>query len=429
MMTRDLIGWCRHRWSSDAGVSLVEVLVAMSLLTIVLAGVASSLTQALRVSVSNQGRVVASNIAQYELERLRAIPFQSWVDNPAGLTSTTTRELDGATYTLIREAQWVEAGAEAGGCTMATGDAPAYVLVTQTIEFPQLLNTSPVVNQTVIRPPVGSYDPFTGHIAVIVRDRSGNPSSGKLVSASGPSSRTEMTDSQGCAFFPFLPPGDYVVGLNTAGYIDLVTETQDPDIDVTVVAAAVQTVYFSYDREARVSLVPQGQFGGSTPADLVFTIRNTAFTPDERVTPDQLVGTATAMPHLISNLFPFADGLSVYAGRCTTADPGAFPAGAASVAMTEPGQLISADVALGTLAVNTSSRLPQEYSVDLVQEVHPEKCPEGDRYQLGTTSAGGLVSAVPYGEWTVNIRTTAGIVASQSVVVDPTSPGATAVTF
>ena len=78
----------------------------------------------------------------------------------------------------------------------------------------------PATTSTVITPPVGTYDPFTGHIGVMVRDAAGVPQENTSVSISGPGvSESQTTSVDGCAFFAFEPIGAYTVTLNRAGYV------------------------------------------------------------------------------------------------------------------------------------------------------------------------------------------------------------------
>ena len=426
----------RRRLDAEDGLTLVEVMVAISVLAVVMAGVASSVTTALRMTQVNQGRVKAANIAQYELERLRAIPFQAWVDNPAGRNIEFTNTLDGITYNVIRRAEFVTEGTTVAGCT----DNPAYVLVEQTIEFNSQLSGEEfeaISNRTIIRPPVATYDAFTGHICVNVIDRDGLPQRNIHVRVSGPSGlESEFTDAAGTAFLTFLDPGQYDVTLDRDGYIDYDTQVQVGELQVTVVPATTQSVTFSYDEGAEVEIDVVSQPGATVPEDLVFTASNGAFTPTARLLPDgcipsgpfcatpQPLRNITPLPYTVPYLFfPYAGGLSVHAGRCAAADPAAGGAAAAS-APTEPGESNLVLVELPAVGITVGAGGEH----DVVARMPADSgCADGDEIFLGTTSASGtLTSAIPYGPWEIEATPLGpGTARSATVTIDATSTGTT----
>ena len=71
---------------------------------------------------------------------------------------------------------------------------------------------TPAESSTILSPPVGSYDPNNGHIAVKVLGSDATPLGGVpvTVTASG-FNRNLTTTSDGCAFFAFVPPASYTV--------------------------------------------------------------------------------------------------------------------------------------------------------------------------------------------------------------------------
>ena len=79
----------------------------------------------------------------------------------------------------------------------------------------------PANASTILSPPVGSYDPNTGHVAVKVLGGAAEPLPAVPVTLSGPGvNRNLATTTDGCAFFAFLPAATYTVQLAAAGYVD-----------------------------------------------------------------------------------------------------------------------------------------------------------------------------------------------------------------
>ena len=112
----------RARLAADEGISLVETLVAVTLLAVGMAAVLSGILGSLVHHRDDERRILASQIGNEELERLRAIPFDAWVTNPAGLTRTVNRTATGQAcgttsaastgaqelcYTVTTVARWV----------------------------------------------------------------------------------------------------------------------------------------------------------------------------------------------------------------------------------------------------------------------------------------------------------------------------------
>ena len=78
--------------------------------------------------------------------------------------------------------------------------------------------TAPVRRATTLAPPVGAYSAATGSIAAKVFDADRAPAvEASACRSSGPSTQTQQTTTEGCAFFAFLTPGTYTVTV-TAGH-------------------------------------------------------------------------------------------------------------------------------------------------------------------------------------------------------------------
>ncbi len=403
--------------ADDAGVSIVEVLVAITILALTMTATASSVIQALEVARDSRESVLGANIAQFELERLRSIPFVDWVTSArtgSNNTATTTERAagpDGQVYDVTREVVWVEAGGTRSGCETAIAggeDGADYVRVSQTVTFPDR-DLAPVTNVSIITPRLSFYDPLTGNLAVYVTDRDGNGAAGHNVTISGAAGlETAVTDNFGCAFFSFLPvdtsapaTNAYDVSITTT---DHVTPAGLPQIiDVAVVAAQATTVQeYVYDRSATVlptptvrppaagcvmTLVDSGvtTAGGSgptaTPAGAPATFRALECRTDDTAVPVGWqarvplnlgyglyngasafsasgikafgVDDRQATPTMVGPLFPFADGYGIAAGRCSDSDPTLTGAVARQQVLTQPGGTVDVDVDLSLVSITT----------------------------------------------------------------------------
>lgn len=253
----------RRAATGEDGISLVEVLVAMTLLAVTMAATASGVIRSLEVARESRESVIGANIAQYELERLRSIPFVDWVTSAqasGGTTTTTATEVgpNRQAYTVTREATWVQAGAATDGCTTAVGGGGSgadYVRVRQVVSFANP-DIPMLENITIITPRLDFYDPLTGNIAVIVRDRTGVGVPGHEVRIQGPSgNRLALTDTNGCAFFAFLPvsttaptTNQWTVSLNRTGHVERRLKVQAVSEMIQITAQNTSVVSYEYDR-------------------------------------------------------------------------------------------------------------------------------------------------------------------------------------
>jgi hypothetical protein len=277
-----------------------------------------------------------------------------------------------------------------------------------------MAGTKPVTSQTIITPPVGAYDPYTGHIAVKLRDRDAQPLPGYLVTTSGPSGvTTQLTDEAGCAFFPFLDPGNYTVSLNAAGYVDG-QGNLNPSQVVTVILGAIVSTAFDYDQGATMQLTMSGSGGGTLPATgLDVTLANTHFLP---------LGTkpfaaAPGASRTISNLFPYTDGYDRWVGKCADADPegqkpangGPFYPGASRdpTVPADPGVTSPSTIVVQSVKVHAQRSSGTPRVGDIVKAVHAADngCASGSTIQLpGVTNLNGDIEGLlPFGVWTFQV--------------------------
>lgn len=386
------------------GFTIIEMVAAMTLLMVVLAAVGLQMGSALTLSRNNRHRSVAANLASREMDVVRSTDFS---ELPIGRTTTTT-SVDGITYTLVRDSEWVAQSTTAGPCDGGTAATASLLRVNVAITWPDMAGTKQVESQTVLTPPVGSYDPYSGNIAVKVLDREGRPAAGHLVTVTGTAaSGSQVTTADGCAFFAFLPAGTYTARLGTTGFVNGQGSPTPSTTPTVTVGKTVQT-QFDYDRAATAQITLSGSSEGTVPSSVALSLVNST------------LGTKTfpgsGSPRTIGSLFPYKTGYEYFAGSCADADPeGQLPPPASGArypganrptalsvppASTATGslQLPSVDVEVRNANVSGYPKVPGA----VVTAVHApdSRCATGETLPAGTTDNNGKVRvSLPYGAW------------------------------
>lgn len=421
----------RARPGSEAGLSIVELLVALTVFALLITGVAVTAFNGLDLARQNRNRSVAANLASQEMDTLRA---QDFTTLPVGQTNVN-QTIDGVPYTVTRELSWVSSSATAGPCDAQSG-TPQLLRVRVAVSWPDMRGVPPAESNTVLTPPIGAYDPNTGHVAVKVLDGSAEPAAAHPVTVSRTGfSQTIVTTSEGCAYFAFLTADTYTVSLDTSGYVDR-QGIQYVSQTVGVAVGTVSSVQFDYDRAATLDLTLSSPNGGEVPGSVALTLGNTAFLPD-----GSKIYQGTGTPRTITGLFPSTDGYQVWAGDCADADPEGQQAGEGEVywpdaqrenaLSTTPGDTTSGSVALASVDVTVMrSGVPQVGATVKATKGSDHICAWGDDLTIGTTDgAGQLRVALPYGKaWQIEVTGSSPVGGWPAVDVDPTSATVPSVT-
>ncbi len=414
-------GGTAERVQDERGFTLLELVVAIGVFALLASALFAGIASALNLNRNNRNRSISANLASQEMDKIRSTAFTSL---PLGLTSTT-QTVDGVPYTVQRETEWTSTSASTGPCD-AAGGTPALLRVRVSVSWTNMTGTQPVVSDTVLTPPVGAYDPNTGHIAVKILDNDANPELGVPVHVTGGSvDRTLSTSSDGCAFFDHLVPGTYAVNLIAAGSVDR-QGVSSPSQVAGVTAGAVTPVAFDYDRAANLSLTLGDPGGRPVPANVPVVLGNTQFVPNGiKVFP------GTGATRSVTGLFPSNNGYEPFTGSCLDADPEGTASGGGSIwpggqrqpaIGVSPGMTSTGTVPMGGVDVFvTKTGVPAVGASVIATHTVDTGCPAGELYSLGVTDATGKASSsLPWGTWT--IRATVGAqFAYGTTILDPTS--------
>lgn len=408
----------------DNGLTLVEVLVAMTVLALTATAVLLMTLNALRTTRANRGRVAAANLAAREIEIVRGqfaspalgpktVQLGQVLDpNPLpGGTAGQPLVVDRTPYTVTRTAEWQSQGATSGPCDGGASGQLAYLHVTVTVTWPQMNGVTPVTSSTLLTPPLGTYDSGSGHVKVKVTDALGAPEANQQVTLTPGGS--QVTGADGCAFFAFLTPGTYTAGLSTAGYVDP-SWLSTPTATVTVTANQVAPVAFAYAPAAILNLSAATTAAYAAPTTMPFTVYNTALlsTTHTKSIAADATGTASI------TTWPYPDGLTAWAGDCADADPQQAGAARQNPLPTNPGQTTGGTVTTAPLDVVVTTRRGAVVSNATVVAVHATdsgcRGPVPDPVDGGnvgealtlptrTDSTGVAHVSLPFGVWTLKV--------------------------
>jgi Tfp pilus assembly protein PilV len=410
-------------FDAEAGFTIIEVVVASSLLLVAFLGAAGLFEEGTHVSGDTRQRVVAAQLASAAIEKVRGPAA-----DPALFTSVvapgetvSTQTVNGLKFTVTQDEQWVNQTATTSSCQSAgAGGSNAILQVTESVTWLGAGATAPVASTTVLSPPAGAYSTATGSIAVQVLNAAGLPEVNTAVSISGASAQTQSTTAEGCAFFAFLTPGAYTVKV-TAGTGVGDQEVLIPSQSTSVTVGQTSSLTFNYDTAATISITGWTGPSVATPAtNIPIGIANTGLQPYSMYS--YATGSTSLTP-----LFPYPSGYTVFAGNCTDNNPNGLDTtrnkfynnpGTTTVSVS-PGGTVTTAVPLYDMPVTVvnSASVPvvgatltmTETTYSNPQPAATPVCTSGGAsgaaptLGLVTTGAGGLsTTAVPLGHWTIS---------------------------
>lgn len=380
----------RYRLADERGFGLIEVLVAAVVVGLAVVGVFTALDAANATSSRNKARNVAANLAEADQERLRGMK----VADLSNLRESNPKTVDGGTYTVSSETDWVSDTSGTVSCT-STDSRTDYLKLTTIVTSRKLGSIKPVTAESIQAVPNGTFGATQGSVVVQITDRNGNGVPGLSVALAGAQSYAETTNANGCVIFGFVPVGTYTVSFSRAGWVES-TYPNRQDISDSVVVAGEQSSRkaYMYDAAGSVSVRFKDSAGNPVNGDR-FTVSHAQLTPiNAKVFSG---GPATTLPG--DGLFPFSSSYSVWAGGCATGNPTTHGQAANQPAPVTPGGPATAvDVVQPTLTVNLTNLGAAGGSV-FVKPTVPGCARDESRTISG--ASGTVTIALPYGPYTV----------------------------
>jgi Tfp pilus assembly protein PilV len=407
----------------DAGLSIVEVIVALMVFALITTGSILAVGTVLGMTADNRSRVVAANLASQAIDRARGADDLFKV-----VDSSTTQKVDGTSYTVARSTSWITTGGVDSQCSTPgpKGNGSLFykrvnVTVTWSGRRP---TTTPVRADTVIAPAGKISDPSTGTVLVSVLDQDGAGSpdvtvtiapavlAGNTAVALTAESTPDPTDSDGCAFATKVRPGTYTVTLSRADGKPFRDREQAaaPVKTVSVDAGDTASAPFSFalGDDYRATYAPNFTGQPLLPTNLSTTWLagdGSRYVASQRVADQYLFPTSTGYTVFAGTYAPTgADG-----GSCLSPDPESWPKTAdgkaghrQAVAVPDPlsSKTAAAPVPMGVVTINVPATDRAVRATTTVPANGDPGCAKGQSLDFVRTPGSTTATiALPYGTW------------------------------
>lgn len=435
----------------EGGFTLIEVLVAVMIISAVTISTTILVIQQTKASANNDYAVTAANLADQTIAATETESFAKLIANapPSGAAYVQTQTVGGIKYTIDTNTYWQPESTTAGGCDNpgnGTGSGLADILLVEVTVNWGMTGSDPSRADTLITPPVTQGSSSDGNFAIEVEGPapSNSPMADVPVQVNGPNgAQLYYTDANGCLFLGYQTPGNYWFSASApltnvgVGWVNQEEETPDTfgtsSAPVTLAAGQTITQILDYSQGATINVNFTG--AGPAPVGLPVTIANsslTSVTGDVNAGPGTYTfagGSTSVSSMTLSPVWVYANGYNVFAGRCPEADPTAVNSTGAplySSSLSDPSVAVTANqtstvsVPLYPLTVTVKPHTTGEsvagYTAVLNEQAGSAKSqctPIGQytgQYDLvgtgtgGTTPASGTVTAgIPLGTFTVTL--------------------------
>jgi prepilin-type N-terminal cleavage/methylation domain-containing protein len=416
----------RGERDDDSGFSLLEVVVAMAVFTVLATITLGILVNTTKVASGNIHRTAATNLLNTQLEIARSLTAQSIPDG----RQVSTPTVGGTTYKVVQTASYVGTNATTSVCT-GTGNSLAYKLVSVSITWPDMGNIKPVHGDTLRAVGVGEdgLDATKGTIAVSVVGSTGQATPDVVITLT-PGGATQTTGDDGCAVFTGLAPGTYSAGANQVGYVGTANLQAATVNGLGIAAGGIGRGTLLYDTERSVNVVFDAPAGAIVPANLQLRIGDSyvAEAQPPLCATSTTFACITAVPGTFNNLFP--ESYTIKAGTCiesTPSSPSSVVADLRPVSANWSTQIVG--VGAATVTVSRTGLPVGPITGRTVTFTHAAQtttgCTSGETYTMSSVAAGSTL-IVPYGTWLVSVPVlnASGLpvsVTSQSVTFGPSA--------
>jgi hypothetical protein len=346
-MCSAMLGFRRNRLLGDErGSFLIEVMVTAGIVLVAGLGVLTMVDRTTELSGQQRTQAVAGNIAQVELDRVKALPLSQL----SNLRSTSSRTVGGVAYAITTRADWFNDTTMAPSCS-TPGATADYLRVHTAVTYPGIRARRPALLDTIISPGVRAFDGNQGSLAILVTDSAGNPVSGLPIALSGPATNlTEPTNSSGCVLWGYLSAGSgYSVAFAQTNWVTPSGASAGGG-PVSVVGDETINAGYQFDHGGAIRANFTTKRAG-VPVPTKPTIVRVENSTGAGFLKDYNVGASSLDTTASGRLFPFANPYAVYADNC----PSAKPPTATSVALTPGSTVQAADVQLPALNITVTN--------------------------------------------------------------------------
>lgn len=423
----------RPALTSEAGDTLIEVLIAAVVIVMVVAATATGLNSANRATSISRERSQADELAQQDEDELRTRSINE-LSELSKQSEATPQEVvkGGTTYKIAEKARYIQDDTATASCTSTTKEAD-YIQTTSVVSWSSAGHTESVEETGIVSPPPDAA------VIVQVTGPYGEAMPSMTVETTGPSSITTETSSDGCAILA-ISPGEYTLNVHRLNYIDqngYENSNEDPSSNSSFYVVAENTVKKSFEFAAAgelavkfaTELVKHHPPTAATETEggefVAFNSDLTAlrtFGEPESYAKEVLSYSSTYKTS--KTVFPFSSEYTVYAGACEADMPTRNGQAENPQVKVEPGK--TSEVVVPEAAINmavyegTSSSHPSSpITSGLSGKITDTGCGTV-RKVIVKASTGGLEHPdLPFGKYTLCVTgTNAGQVTTVSKEVD-----------
>jgi len=432
--------------SDDDGFTLVEVIVAITVFGIIIAGALTGVVSVMRITSDNSARSQAVNLAAGAIDTARI----EAANNITGMAGATTQpKVDGRQYTVKRTLDWQYTDGTTNRCSAAATGTAAQLLFLNVhikVTWPGMGSAAPVTQETVFSPSTKINDPSLGTILVQVQSITGSGGVGGVNATITPSTsvspntaralatQPDATNQDGCTVAVKVTPGTYTVTLGPpSGQYRDQEQSAAPSKTVVVKEGQSSGASFNYDPAIAVSM----NYASNAAGALLPTNLTTSFVS----TYGTYKATGTAPTQYLS---PIGSGYVVYPGvydsnatnadtttnpnSCLSTDPTMWPRASDGRIGKTPTPSVSKDqlianvpMGLVTVTINKSDTILTAKTATAANGDPGCKVTQSYSFARTSTGSSGTVDvtlALPYGTWSVTSQKS-----SSSAAVNVTAKG------
>jgi len=311
--------------ASDAGLTLIEVVISAMLVAIIAIATLTGFDSAGRATADERAHGQATLLAGKDEERLRALGAAA-LTRMQPVTKTYTE--NGTQFSVESSARFVTVGEEEEALACESSPASAdYIQTTSKVTWSTPNGTRKPVSQSSI-----VAIPVSASLLVRVKNQNNEPVQGASVTVTGTSTKTEQqTPTSGCVIFGALAEAEKEVEVVVAkgSWVNTKGESSlTPPAGVKIKLTAEATT--SYETQLAEPGAITAEFISNTST--VGVTSDTFFATETSLSAPFVGGTAgvRGASTTLTELFPFASVVSkpptvipytVYAGDCTANDP------------------------------------------------------------------------------------------------------------